>query len=261
MKLIDATCKNIFALLSGFTLFISCQSEGPKIIALEQLDKTFNVSAFYIPKVKKTAEILALDVKSLDKSELKEVFETATFKKDTLAFFDTQGSLPTAYYLESTSNWETRNRKPHKYFGYRYTTVSYHEDKDTLAVLNGVAFPAVSMAESEDGQFAYLHATKSSKNQTDYAKIRSFLQEQYKPLPVTADVSTGISGWESEDFYYFLSKKERKEEQIFSFGEEAGEENTSVNISDILLEIYSKTYIQRMREEKAYLRDYIPVVH
>jgi len=126
--------------------------------------------------------MLASDVKEMDKKALKEAFETAMFKKDTIAIFDSEGSLPTPFYLESTSGWETRKLKPKKYYGYRYKTVSYNEEKDTLAMLNGIAFPALAMAENKDGKFAYLYASKISKNKTDYQSLQNFLQKNiYSP--------------------------------------------------------------------------------
>ncbi len=204
--------------------------------------------------------MLASDVKEMDKKALKEAFETAMFKKDTMAIFDSEGSLPTPFYLESTSGWGTRKLKPKKYYGYRYTTVSYNEKKDTLAMLNGVAFPALAMAEDNDGKFAYLYATKTSKNKTDYQRLQDFLQKTYTALHISEEAGSGVKGWESQDFYYFLTKKDRTEEEIFSFGESEDERPTTTAISDILLEIFSKEYIQDMRKEQVYLRDYIPVV-
>ncbi|ULT24260.1 hypothetical protein KUH03_35395 [Sphingobacterium sp. E70] len=125
--------------------------------------------------------MLASDVKEMDKKALKEAFETAMFKKDTIAIFDSEGSLPTPFYLESTSGWETKKLKPEKYYGYRYTTVSYNEDKDTLAMLNGVAFPALAMAENKDGKFAYLYATKTSKIKLITRVFRIFYKKHTQP--------------------------------------------------------------------------------
>jgi len=253
--------KSTSCLLLLSTFFYSCQSEDPDKIVLDQLDKTFKVSKFYNPKLKKSEEMLGLDVKKMDKEELKKAFETAMFKKDTIAIFNSEGSLPTPFYIESTGEWGTRKLQPVKEFGYRYTTVSYNEKKDTLAILNGVAFPALTMAENKNGEFAYLYATKTSKNKTDFQNLQNYLHKNYKEVKVAEDLGNGKKGWENNDFFYFLSKKDRREEQIFSFGEDGDENATTTDLADILLEIYSKTYIQNMRKEQVYLPDYIPSVN
>ncbi len=252
--LFQATSCLIF--LSG--ILYSCQPKNGDRVILEKMDKTFNVSRFYEPKIKRSEELLHADVKNMDKKRLKEIFETAIFKKDTLATFNSEGSLPTAFYLESTGGWGTRKLKPVKNFGYRYTTVSYNEEKDTIALFNGVSFPSLTMAEDQGGKFAYLNAMKSSKNSDDFDKIHRYLQKNYRALKLQNDVGGSIEGWESEDFYYFLLKKNRREEQIFSFGEDEDNKPAITEIVDIRLEIYGKMYIQTMRKEHVYLPDYIP---
>lgn len=246
-------------LLSG--MLYSCQSQNPNRVILEKLDRTFNASKFYGPKIKRSEELLHADVKSMDKKELKEVFETAIFKKDTLAIFNSEGSLPTLFYIESTAAWGTRKLKPVKNFGYRYTTVSYNEEKDTIALFNGVSFPALTMTEDNGGKFAYLYALKSSKRKDDFNKIHRYLQKSFKGLKLQNDAGGCIEGWESEDFYYFLFKKDRREEQIFSFGEDEDNEPSITEIVDIRLEIYTKMYIQTMRKQHIYLPDYITDVN
>ncbi|CAM3496938.1 hypothetical protein [Sphingobacterium prati] len=259
MKLFNSH-KWILSLLLLSTLLYSCQFEDSDVLFLDKLDKSFDVSKFYAPKIKKSESMLASDVKNMNKQELKKVFETAIFKKDTIAIFDSEGSLPAPFYLESTSGWGTRNVKPKKYYGYRYTTLSYNEEKDTLAMLNGVVFPAVTMGENNDGKFDYLYASKTSKNKADFQNLQDFLQKTYTPLKISEEVGFGIKAWESPYFYYFLTKKDRKEELIFSFGEPEVERPPTTDVSDILLEIFSKEYIQEMRKERVYLREYIPVV-
>jgi len=246
-------------LLSG--LLYSCQSQNPDRVILEKMDKTFSVSKFYDPKVRRSEELLHADVKKMDKKELKEAFETAMFKKDTLAIFNSEGSLPTPFYMESTGVWGTRKLKPVKDFGYRYTTVSYNEEKDTLAMLNGVSFPALTMAEDKSGEFAYLYGTKASKNKDDFQHLYNYLQKTYKKLELPEDAGGAIKGWENKDFYYFLIKKNRREEEIFSFGEDEDDTQTITDIADIRLEIYNKIYIENMRKEQVYLPDYIPIAH
>lgn len=246
-------------LLSG--MLYSCQSQNPDRVILEEMDKTFNASKFYDSKIKRSTELLHADVKNMNKKELKEVFETAIFKKDTLAVFNSEGSLPTPFYIESTAVWGTRKLKPVKDFGYCYTTVSYNEEKDTVAILNGVSFPALTVTEDKNGQFAYLYAMKTSKNKNDFQNLRNYLQKTYKELKPLNHSGSGLEGWESKDFYYFLLKKNRREEQIFSFGEDEEDKPTTTDITDIRLEIYTKIYIENMRKEQVYLPDYIPLTH
>ncbi len=250
-----------FCLILLSILLYSCQSESPSSVILEKMDKTFNVSKFYEPKIQRSEKLLHADVKKMDKKELKEAFGTAMFKKDTLAIFNSEGSLPTPFYIESTAVWGTRKLKPLKDFGYRYSTVSYNEEKDTLAMLNGVTFPALTMGESKNGEFAYLYAMKTSKNKDDFQDLHSYLNKNYKGLVFSEDVGSSIEGWENKDFYYFLIKKNRREEQIFSFGEEENDNQKTTDIIEIRLEIYNKIYIENMRKEQVYLPDYIPLLH
>ncbi len=250
-----------FYLVLLSTLLYSCQSQNPDSVVLEKMDKTFNVSKFYEPKIKRSEELLRADIKKMNKKELKEAFGTAMFRKDTLAIFNSEGSLPSPFYVESTAVWGTRKLKPVKDFGYRYSTVSYNEEKDTLAMLNGVSFPALTMGEDKKGEFAYLYAMKTSKNKGDFQDLYNYLQKNYKALRLPEDAGNSIKAWENKDFYYFLIKKNRREEQIFSFGEEENDNPATTDITDIRLEIYNKIYIENMRKEQVYLPDYIPLTH
>lgn len=236
---------------------VACQGIDSDVFSLDTFDKTFDVSKFYRPKIRKSQEILSTDFKHMDKKQIKEAFGTAIFRKDTLAIYDSEGSLPTPYYLESTSGWATRNLKPIKFFGYSYKTIAYHEEKDTLALLHGIPFPAIAMAESMDGKFAYLYANKTSKNKTDYQHIKAFLQANFTPLKVEENIESERCGWENDDFYYFLSKKNKNEEVIFSFGEDEDLPKMT-SVTTILLEIFNKEYISEMIKNQVYLPPYIP---
>lgn len=257
MNLIRFIARNVAIIVFIVLFLIACQERGADVVLLDKLDKTFDVSKFYRPKIRKSQQILSIDFKHMDKNQIKEAFGTAIFRRDTLAIYPSEGSLPTPYYVESTSGWATRNLKPIKFFGYCYKTIAYHEEKDTVAILHGIPFPSVAMAESMDGKFAYLSASKTSKNKKDYQDIKSFLQANFTPLKVEENIESERCGWENNDFLYFLSKKNKNEEVIFSFGEEDDSPKVT-SITTILLEIFNKEYIQEMIKDQVYLPPYIP---
>ncbi|MCQ9635700.1 hypothetical protein MP477_12080 [Chryseobacterium sp. WG23] len=237
----------------------SCQAQDTNILLIDQLDKTFSVSKFYQSRLQKTNEILSTDLKKMNKNAALKALETAMFEKDTLAFYASEGRLPSDFYLESTNDWMSRKKKPVKYFGYQYKTVAYDEAKDTLAILNKVVFPSLDMAENNKGEFAYLNANKASRNKNDFSDLLSFLQKNSKRVPIEDSSSEKVSCWENENFYYILSKKEGKEEEILSFDHSGNKNSKMIDISNIRLAIYSKEYIQTLKKEKAYIPEYIPV--
>lgn len=250
--------KRIFYTVILLSLFNSCQSQDSKVVLIDKLDKNVNVSQFYEPKLKKTDELLSSDIKKMDKKAAKKALETAMFTKDTLAFYKSNGRLPSEFYVESTNDWMSRKEKPVKYFGYRYSTVAYDEEKDTLAILNKVAFPSLAMTENNKGEFVYLLATKTSKNKNDLANILSFLKKNCTPVKVEDDSSDKASCWEDKNFYYVLSAKDGQKEETLSFDHSGNKNSKTVDVTDIHLKIYSKDYVQTMRNEKAYLPDYLP---
>lgn len=239
-------------------LFYSCQSQDSKVVLLDQLDKSFDVSGFYKVRLQKTDELLSADVKKMKKEEAKKALQNALFAKDTLAFYQSNGRLPSEFYLESTNDWMTRKEKPVKYFGYRYKTVAYDEAKDTLAILNKVPFPALTMTEDNKGKLVSLNATKTSKNKKDLSNILSFFQKTCTRLKTEDRPAEGTSYWENKDFYYHLSGKNGKEEEILSYDVSGNKKSKIVDITEIRLEIYSKDFIRTLRDEHAYIPDFIP---
>lgn len=224
---------------------------------IDKLDKTFNVSKFYQSRLQKTNQLLSSDVEKMDKDAAFKALQTAMFAKDTLAYYPTEGRLPSEFYVGETSDWMARNKKPIKYFGYKYRTVAYDESKDTLAILNKVAFPALNMAENNKGEFAYLSATKASRNKKDFLNLMDYLKKNTTVVKLEENPSEGITFRENKNFYYLLSKKDGKEEDIISFDASGNKNSKIVDVSDLRLEIYSKDYIQNLRKEKAYIPEYI----
>lgn len=241
------------------SLFLdSCQAQDTDILLIDQLDKTFSVSKFYQSRLQKTNEILSTDLKKMDKNAALKALETAMFEKDTLAFYTSEGRLPSDFYLESTNDWMSRKKKPVKYFGYQYKTVAYDEAKDTLAIVNTVVFPSLDMAENNKGEFAYLRASKASRNKNDFSNLLSFLQKNSKRIPIEDSSSEEVSCWENKNFYYILSKKDGKEEEILSYDHSGNKNSKMIEISNIRLNVYSKEYIQTLGKEKAHIPEYIP---
>lgn len=249
--------KKVVSSIILLNLFYSCQSQDSKVVQLDTFDKTFKVDKFYQPRLGKTDEILSSDVKKMDKKAAKKALETAMFSKDTLAFYKTNGRLPAEFYVESTNDWMTRKDKPIKYFGYQYSTVAYDSAKDSLAILNKVVFPSLSMTENNKGEFAYLTATKTSKNKSDFSNILSFLQKNCTRVNIEDTSSDKISCWENKDFYYILSNEDRKEE-VISYDSSGNRNSKTTDATDIRLHIYSKDYVRAMRNENVYLPDYLP---
>ncbi|NML71695.1 hypothetical protein HHL23_18105 [Chryseobacterium sp. RP-3-3] len=253
--------KKIISSVILLNLFYSCQSQDSKVVLIDKLDKTFDVSSFFKPRLQKTDELLSTDVKKLDKNAAKKALQTAMFAKDTLAFYQSNGRLPTEFYLESTNDWMSRKEKPVKYFGYKYHTVAYDETKDTLAILNKVAFPALDMTENNKGEFVYLNAHKTSKNKNDTSNLLSFLQKNFTRVTIEDNSSDEISCWENKDFYYILSKEDGQEEEILSYDLSGNKNSKITDITDIRLQVYSKDFIQTLRNEHAYIPDYIPAAN
>lgn len=214
----------------------SCQSQVHKFVDLERITSDFNFGDFFQNKLKKTEEILATKVEHLDKKKAMDLLDNPFFVKDTLGFYKSEGRFPTELYLGTVSDWMSRNKKPTEIFGYEYRTVAYSEDKDTLATLNNVAFPKLNAVENKSGDLMYLKADKSSKKQSDYVKIKGYLEKNCKKLDIDGDENT--SYWQNEKFFYTLTKTDRKE--------------GDVDVTDISLSIYEKSYVQKMEELKIY---------
>lgn len=229
----------------------SCHSQDQKFVDLEKISLKFNVSSFFENKLKKTEEILATKVEGLDKKKALTLLDNPFFAKDTLGFYPSEGRFPTALYLEATSDWMSRNKKPTELFGYRYKTVAYDPEKDTLAILNTVAFPTMNMAEDKKGNLMYLDVSKTAKNQSDFTKIKDYLEKNCNKVKVD-DPEENMSYWENEHFFYKLTGKENKEEEILSYDNLGNKKTRSISVTDINLVMYTKTYIEKMKEQKIY---------
>lgn len=241
----------IYLLLLPF--ISSCHSQSDKFVDLGKISTKFNVSVFFENKLKKTEEVMNTDVKKLDKKKVLSLLNNPLFAKDTLGFYDTEGRFPTDLYLEATNDWMTRKKKPTEIFGYGYKTVAYNEDLDTLAILNTVVFPKMNMVEDRNGNLMYLKTGKTSKKQSDYIKIKDYLEKNCKKIEVE-DGDQNTNYWEDENFFYALAKNEKTEEDILSFDSQGeGDKNTEkVKVIELSLAMYTKSFIKRMEELKIY---------
>ena len=232
-------------------IFSSCQSQDRKFVDLNNLSKNFDVASFFEKKLKQTEETLATDPEKLDKKKALKLLDNPFFVKDTLGFFKTNGRFPTDLSLESTNDWMSRNKKPTKIFGYRYKTVVYNPDNDTLAILNSVTFPMINMTEDKEGSLIYLNVSKTSKISTDYKKVKDYIVKNCKKVIIDND-DPNISYWENENFYYALTKIEKKEEEILSYDLQGNKDSKWIDVTEIDLSIYQKSYVKKMEELKIY---------
>ncbi len=233
----------------------SCHSQNNKLVDLGKISNDFDVSAFYQNRVKKTQEIISTDPKSLDKESALKLLDNPFFVKDTLGYYETEGRFPTKLSLESTNDWMVRNKKPTEIFGFGYKTVAYNQEKDTIAILNTVPFPKVDMVEDSRGKLMYLRAEKTSKNAADFNKIKDYISKNCKQVSVDDD-DQNVSYWEGEFFYYALSKKESKEEEIISYDAEGQKNARSVDVTEITLSMFEKSYISKMEDLHIYSAGY-----
>ena len=231
--------------------FSSCHSQDTKFVDLGNLSNDFNVASFFEKKLKQTEERLATDPEKLDKKETLKLLDNPFFVKDTLGFFKTNGRFPTDLSLEATNDWMSRNKTPTEIFGYEYKTVAWNEDNDTLAILNSVAFPKTNMTEDKKGNLMFLGVSKTSKMPTDYKKIKEFIVKHCKKLALEND-DPNVSYWENENFYYTLTKKDKKEEEILSYDLQGNKNSKWIDVTEIDLAIYTKSYIRKMEDLNIY---------
>lgn len=239
----------IYLLLTVFILS-SCHSQDNKIVDLAKISSDFNVSKFYGNKIKKTNEIISKDPKSMSKKEALNLLNNAFFVKDTLGYYKTDGRFPTDLSLEPTNDWMVRNKKPTEIFGYGYKTVAYDPEKDTIAILNTVAFPKMDMVEDHKGNLMYLEVGKTSKNATDYNKIKEYISKNCKKV-IVEDNDPNASYWEGEHFYYYLFKEDNRVEDI-SYDSQGNKKSNPVNVTEIKLSMFEKSYIRKMEELRIY---------
>ncbi|MCS3869350.1 hypothetical protein J3D55_002266 [Chryseobacterium ginsenosidimutans] len=240
---------NKISLLFALFLLSSCHSQNNKTVDLAKISGDFNASEFYENKIKKTNEIISTDPKSMDKKEALNLLDNAFFVKDTLGYFKTDGRLPTDLSLEPTNDWMVRDKKPTEIFGYGYKTVAYDPEKDKIAILNTVTFPKMDMVEDRKGHLMYLEVGKTSKNTADYNKITEYLSKNCKKVAVDDD--SNASYWEGKVFYYYLFKEDHKEEEI-SFDSRGNKTSKSVDVTEIKLSMFEKSYIEKMEKLEIY---------
>lgn len=238
-----------YFLIASFNV-ASCHSQDQKFVDLTKISNDFDVSGFYHNKVKKTNETIATDPKSMDKKKALALLDDPFFMKDTLGYFKTEGRLPADLALEPTNDWMLRNKKPTEIFGYRYKTVAYNPEKDTLAILNTVSFPKMDMVEDLKGNLMYLKVEKTSKNSAEFNKIKDYISKVGKKIEVD-DSAPNASYWEGELFYYTLSNKDNKEEEI-TYDSQGNRLAKSVDVTEITLAMYEKSYIKKMEDLHIY---------
>lgn len=241
----------IFFLLAS-CIVASCQSQDQKFVDLSNISNDFDVSGFYKNKLKKTNEIIATEPKSVSKEKALELLNNPFFVKDTLGYFKTDGRLPTDLSLERTNDWMLRDKTPTEIFGYGYKTVAYDPEKDTIAVLNTVPFPKMDMVEDKKGNLMYLEVGKTSKNITEFNKIKEYISKNNKKINVDDD-DPNTSYWEGKFFYYSLSKRENKEEEL-SNDSQGNRVSKSTDVIEIILSMYEKSYIKKMEDLQIYSR-------
>lgn len=234
-------------LLLAPLFFSSCTAQEEKFVNLAKISTNFNVSGFYQNKVKRTNEIISIKPEKVDKKAVKKLLDNAFFVKDTLGYYKTDGRLPTDLYLESTNEWMVRDKKPVEMFGFGYKTVAYDQDKDTLAILNSVAFPKMDMVEDNKGKLMYLRVEKTSKNTAEFNKIIDYINKNCKKITVD-DPDKNDSYWEDKSFYYTLSKKDNREEEILSFDAQGSKTSKFIDVTEITLAMFEKTYIKKMED-------------
>jgi len=235
--------------LASFSV-ASCHSQDQKFVDLTKISSDFDVSGFYHNKVKKTNETIATDPKSVDKKKALALLDDPFFMKDTLGYFKTDGRLPADLSLEPTNDWMVRKKKPTEIFGYRYKTVAYDPEKDTLALLNTVPFPKMDMVEDRKGNLMYLEVGKTSKNIAEFNKIKDYISKVGKKIDVD-DSAPNASYWEGELFYYTLSKRDNKEEEI-TYDSQGNRISKSMDVSEITVAMYEKSYIKKMEDLHIY---------
>mgnify|MGYP001118216915 CR=1 FL=1 len=246
--------QNKIYLLFALLLLSSCHSQDNKIVDLAKISNDFDASEFYRNKIKKTNEIISKNPKSLDKKEALNLLDDAFFVKDTLGYYKTDGRFPTELSLEPTNDWMVRNKKPTEIFGYGYKTVAYDPEKDKIAVLNTVTFPKMDMVEDRKGNLMYLEVSKTSKTSADYNKIKDYISKNCKKVTVD-DNDPKASYWEGGSFYYYLFKDDHKEEEI-SFDSQGNKKSGSVDVTEIRLTMFEKSYIKKMEELGIYSAGY-----
>ena len=96
-----------------------------------------------------------------------------------------------------------------------------------------------------------LEVEKTSKNIGDFDKIKAYMLKNCKQV-ANEDDDQNTSHWESESFYYYLRKKERQEEEILSYDSLGNKKTQLVNVIDITLAMYEKSFVKKMEDLQIY---------
>jgi hypothetical protein len=243
--------KITIGLFLALFIFSSCHSQDSKFVDLATIQNNFDVAGFYQNKVKKTNEIISTNPKRLDKKKALKLLDNAFFVKDTLGYYKAEGRFPTELFLESTNDWMVRNKKPVEIFGFGYKTVAYDPEKDTLAILNTVSFPKMDMVEDNKGNLMYLEVDKTSKNISEFSKIKDYISKNCKKIAVD-DSDQNVSYWDGKTFYYSIYKKDDKAEEILSYDSEGNKKSKSIDVTEIRLMMFEKSYIKKMEDLRIY---------
>lgn len=237
--------RNILQICAIMLVLSSCSGQEEKVVNLETVTKDFNVARFYKKKLQLTTETLAKDPKKLNKEEALQLLNNPFIIKDTLCYFnDELDRFPGEMYIDNKSDWMGSKFTPVKTFGYAYKTVSWSEEKDTLAVLNKVPFPKVDMIESENGDLVLIKAAKSEMNQAVIDELERFLKSKYKAgKPAKSDFRDEIvSDYQNDDFIFRLIKMEK------TYSVSSGGESHFVKKLEIEYLIFNKKYLSIIKE-------------
>lgn len=243
--------KILFPLLT--LAFLSCKSQDNQFVTLDNLSSEFEVPSFFDQKIKQTEETIATNPKRKSKKGYSKILDQPFFRKDTLGFYKTNGRFPTDLSLEATNAWMSRKKKPTEIVGYAYKTVVYNQDKDTLAMLNSVPFPMLNMTGDKNGNLMYLTVNKTSKISAETKKIEEYLAQNCTSVTTDND-DPDFSYWENENFYYSL---EKKEERLYSYDAQGNKSTEWIDITEIDLSIYKKSYIKKMESLNIYSPGYL----
>jgi len=99
------------------------------------------------------------------------------------------------------------------------------------------------------GNLTCLEVEKTSKTIHDFNKIKEYLSKNAKKITVDDNDSNAFY-WEDKPFYYFLSKREGEEE--VSYDSQGSRKAKSINVIEINLAMFEKSYIKEMESLQIY---------
>lgn len=219
--------KNFSLCLLVFSVLFSCQSKNTKYIDIDNLTANFDVAAFFYKKVEATNQLL--NSQKMDRKTALSIINDQFIVKDTLALYSPANGLFRKKSLDVTNSAMSRGVRPTEIFGFDYNTRSYKES-DTVAILNAVTFPTINMGIDKKGKLIYIMLKKPSSNLKDYQLIMDYLTKNCKKLNIDTN-RPNRSYWENHKFYYYLERSE----------------DPKIEISDVYLKIYEKSYVDNMK--------------